>query len=161
MGCPARLQIVSSEDCEDRRPRDDVTLLLVWVGERAAADTHQYTVAGPEPTVRAQPRLERLTAVELEREQLVVPEECAGNDGCRRALMMFGCRGRGEAQHLGAEHHVHQSLECTVEGDVAKNGIGAPTRRLTRQKLHVADEIGDRPAGGAVIELFRRPDLDD
>jgi hypothetical protein len=54
-----------SADRGDRRVRTDQTLLLVWVGQRASAHTHLHSVAGAEPAVRAQPRLEHLAAVEL------------------------------------------------------------------------------------------------
>src|SRR5687768_3203198 len=146
MWCPACPRIVLSEDCGDRRWRTTAALLLVWVGQRATTDAHQHAVPGAESPVRAEPRLEHLTTVELEREQLVVPEEGAGDDGRGRALVRIWGRNWGEAKHLGAQHHVHSTLERAVQRDFAEYGSGASSRCLPRHKLDVADEVGDRPA---------------
>src|SRR5829696_4739444 len=127
---PARPCIVPNQECRDRRTRAVVALLLVWVGQRTAADTDQHVVAGTESPVRAQPCLEQLTTVELEGEQLIVAEERAGNNGRRRALVLLWCSNWGEAEHLGAQHHVHRTVERAVQRDLAEDGLGAPAHRL-------------------------------
>src|SRR5688500_6174781 len=109
---------IKNQECRDRRWRTAVPLLLVWVGQRAATDTHQHPVAGAKTAVRTQPRLEHLTAVELEREQLVEPEECARADGRGRAFVMLRGGSRREAEHLGAQHHIHRTVERAVQRDL-------------------------------------------